>query len=207
MIIKICGMRNADNIRAVEQLGADWMGFIFYPGSPRYAGNQLTYLPERMKRVGVFVDEAPEKVTELAAHYRLQLLQLHGSEPPDVCRAFRLQGYRVIKVFGVESGKPFPAEQIQPYEGSCDFFLFDTGTPQYGGSGKKFCWELLSDYRGKTPFLLSGGITPDDADAVRAFSHPQFAGIDLNSGFETAPAMKAVVLLKLFLYQIRHEQD
>jgi phosphoribosylanthranilate isomerase len=199
MIIKICGMRDAENIRAVEQLGFDWMGFIFYPGSSRYVGDELSCIPERVKRVGVFVNELPERVQEIASINRLQIIQLHGNESPAYCRSIQDVGFTVIKAFGMDCGEPFPAEQVKKYEGSCDYFLFDTRTAHHGGSGKKFRWELLSGYRGSTPFLLSGGIRPDDAEALKAFDHPQFAGIDLNSGFETAPALKDRILLQRFL--------
>lgn len=207
MLIKICGMRDAKNIRAVEQLGVDWMGFIFYPGSSRYVGEKLSYTPDKVKRVGVFVDELHERIREIASKNRLQIIQLHGSESPETCRFIRDAGFTVVKAFGMESDKPFPASLVEQYSGSCDYFIFDTRTPQHGGSGKKFRWEQLSTYRGETPFLLSGGIGPDDAAAIREFSHPQFIGIDLNSGFETAPAIKECTRLQNFIKTIRYEQD
>ena len=203
MIVKICGMRDTENIRAVEQLGVDWMGFIFYPGSSRYVGEELSTLPESVKRVGVFVNEQPERVQAIALKNRLQIIQLHGSESPDYCRSLQAAGFTVVKAFGMESEKPFPAGLVEQYEGSCDYYLFDTGTKQHGGSGKKFRWEILSTYRGETPFLLSGGITPDDVEAVNTFSHPLFAGVDLNSGFETAAAIKDISMLRRFMAQLR----
>lgn len=207
MLIKICGMRDAENIQAVEQLGVDWMGFIFYPGSSRYVGKELNYIPEKVKRVGVFVDELPERIGEIASKNRLQIIQLHGSESPATCRTMQDAGFTVVKAFGMESDKPFPASLVEQYMGSCDYFIFDTRTALHGGSGKKFHWELLSSYRGETPFLLSGGIGPDDAAAIREFTHPQFMGIDLNSGFETSPAIKECTSLQNFIKTIRYEQD
>ncbi len=203
MIVKICGMRDAENIRAVEQLGVDWMGFIFFSGSPRYVGEELSYIPSSVKRVGVFVNEHPERVQAIASKNRLQIIQLHGNESPETCRSLQTAGFTVVKAFGMESEKPFPAGLAEQYEGSCDYYLFDTGTKQHGGSGLKFRWEILSTYRGKTPFLLSGGITPDDVEAVNTFSHPQFAGVDLNSGFETAAAIKVISMLRRFMAQLR----
>lgn len=190
-------------MREVEQLGADWMGFIFYRKSPRYAGEALPYIPERVRRVGVFVDEDTGRLLALAKKNRLAIIQLHGSEPPGDCKALREQGFPVIKAFGVVTGEPFPLELTARYEGCCDYFLFDTRTTLYGGSGKKFGWELLADYRGETPFLLSGGILPGDAEAVKAFSHPKCIGVDLNSGFETSPAVKNVQLLRTFIKAFR----
>jgi len=195
-------MRDERNIRVVELLDIDWMGFIFHPLSSRYVGEQLSYLPEKATRVGVFVNEQPEIVRERAELNRLQILQLHGTESPAYCRELKKQGYRVIKAFGIETDQPFPTENVQRYEGSCDYFLFDTKTPMYGGSGQKFTWEVLNDYRGTIPFLISGGISPGDAEAVKAFSHPQLVGVDLNSGFETSSAIKDVSLLQIFIEQL-----
>ena len=203
MIVKICGMRDADNIRAVERLGIDWMGFIFFSGSPRYVGEELSYIPSGVKRVGVFVNELPERVRAIVSKNRLQIIQLHGSESPDYCHSLRASGFIVVKAFGMESEKPFPSRLVEQYEGSCDYYLFDTGTKQHGGSGKKFSWEMLTTYSGETPFLLSGGITPDDVEAVKTFAHPQFDGVDLNSGFETAAAIKDIFTLRRFMAQLR----
>lgn len=203
-MIKVCGMRDEHNIRAVELLDIDWMGFIFYPLSSRYVGEQLSYLPEKVTRVGVFVNEQPEIVRKRAEQSRLQILQLHGKESPAYCRELKKQGYRVIKAFGIETDQPFPTENVQRYEGSCDYFLFDTKTPMHGGSGQKFNWELLNDYRGTIPFLISGGLSPGDAEVIKAFSHPQLMGVDLNSGFETSPAVKDTTLLQTFIEQLLH---
>jgi phosphoribosylanthranilate isomerase len=204
MMIKVCGMRDEHNIRAVEHLDIDWMGFIFYPLSSRYVGEQLSYLPEKVTRVGVFVNEQPEIVRERTEQNRLQILQLHGEESPAYCLELKRQGYRVIKAFGIETDQPFPTETVLRYEGCCDYFLFDTKTPMHGGSGQKFNWEVLNDYRGTIPFLISGGLTPVDAGPLKAFSHPQLVGIDLNSGFETSPAIKDTTLLQPFIEQLLH---
>ena len=202
-IIKVCGMREETNMREVEQLVPDWMGFIFYPKSPRYVGEALAYIPEGVKRVGVFVNESLDRLLGLAERNRLDIIQLHGDESPDICRMLREKGYLVIKAFGIIADKPFPVEQTDLYEGCCDYFLFDTRTDLYGGSGKKFGWEILSDYRGETPFLLSGGISPKDVETVKGFSHSKCIGIDLNSGFEISPAVKDVQSLQDFIGAIR----
>lgn len=197
-------MRDEGNIREVESLGADWMGFIFYPNSPRYVGEKISYLPVQMKKVGVFVNEQVDQIISNAKINRLDIVQLHGDESPDDCRALRDNGYKVIKVLGMSAEKPFPHELTKRFDGACDYFLFDTRTPQrYGGSGRKFEWSLLANYLGTTPFLLSGGISGEDVEAVKRFSHAQFAGIDLNSAFEIAPANKDVELLRAFIKQIR----
>ncbi|MBK5195968.1 MAG: phosphoribosylanthranilate isomerase, partial [Proteiniphilum sp.] len=133
---------------------------------------------------------------------RLDILQLHGDESPAYCKELQDEGFLVIKAFGIETDQPFPTEEVQRYEACCDYFLFDTQTPIHGGSGKKFNWEILSAYNGDTPFLLSGGISPGDAEVVETFSHPKFQGIDLNSGFEASPAIKDVDLIQTFIEQL-----
>lgn len=196
-------MREETNVREVEQLGMDWMGFIFYPESPRYVGETLSYIPEGVKRVGVFVNEDTDRLFALAEKNRLDILQLHGDESPECCQILREKGFLVIKAFGITPEKPFPSELTEQYEDCCDYFLFDTRTDLYGGSGKKFGWGILSDYRGETSFLLSGGISPKDIESVRMFSHPKCIGIDLNSGFEISPAVKDVQLLQTFIGAFR----
>ncbi len=196
-------MRDGENIREVEQLDVDWMGFIFYPKSPRYIGEKPEYLPANVKRVGVFVNELLDIVLERATQNQLQILQLHGDESPEYCKALREKSFLVMKSFGIAADQPFPSARVRTYEGVCDYFLFDAKTPLHGGAGKKFDWDILSNYSGKIPFLLSGGISPEDVKAVKSFSHPQYIGIDVNSGFETAPALKDKQLVKTFIERIR----
>ena len=197
MIVKVCGMRDPENIRQVERTGADWMGFIFYPRSPRYVAERPAYLPQRMRRVGVFVNAEEADIRRHIADYGLEAVQLHGQERPELCAALRKGSTTVIKAFRLKTAAE--AAATADYEGAADYFLFDTPTEAFGGSGHRFDWSLLDHYRGKTPFLLSGGIGPDSLDALSRFHHPCWAGIDLNSGFETAPARKDAEQLTLFI--------
>ena len=194
-------MREADNIRAVEALGIDMMGFIFWPKSSRYVSQRPDYLPKRVKRVGVFVDEDPEQVKRLADDYALDYIQLHGQESPSYI--FQLRGLHVIKAFNISIAEDLL--QTQPYEGLVDFFLFDAKGKSVGGNGEKFNWDVLDAYQGATPFLLSGGIGPDDAERVNAFYHPKCIGIDLNSRFELCPGLKDVAKLKEFMCNLNTE--
>ena len=203
MIIKVCGMRDEDNIRQLEQLDIDWMGFIFYSGSPRYVGQKVKYLPEKVKKIGVFVDQNPQIIRERAMQNNLDAIQLHGSEPPWYCINLQEEGFPVIKSFGIEPDEFIPNAQLNAYEGKCNYFLFDTKTKLHGGSGKRFNWEKLAEYDGDTPFILSGGISPEDAEEIKSFKHPKFAGIDINSRFETEPAIKDTEMIKSFIKQIR----
>lgn len=192
-------MREAENIREAEALGIDWMGFIFWPQSSRYVAERPTYLPTRCKRVGVFVDEQIEKVRHIAEDYALDIIQLHGNESPEYART--LGGRTLIKAFNIATADDLA--QTRPYEGIVDLFLFDTKGRTVGGNGEKFDWTVLNAYQGATPFLLSGGIGPDDAERIRAFRHPRCIGIDLNSRFEVSPAFKDVDLLREFVKNIR----
>ena len=199
-------MREADNIREVEALGIDMMGFIFWPKSSRYVSQRPDYLPKRVKRVGVFVDENPEQVKRLADDYGLDYIQLHGHETPEVISYLRtpaLPHPRILKAFNISTAEDLI--QTQPYEGLVDCFLFDAKGKSVGGNGEKFNWDVLDAYQGNTPFLLSGGIGPDDAERVNAFYHPKCIGIDLNSRFELAPGLKDVNALRRFVNDINRK--
>ncbi|RHR41047.1 phosphoribosylanthranilate isomerase [Parabacteroides sp. AF18-52] len=218
MLIKVCGMRDPENIRQVAMTGIDWMGFIFYARSARSIDSrqwtvdslkktdspsncQLSTVICQLKRVGVFVNATPEYMMETANLYKLDYLQLHGNESPDTCYALQKRGYAIIKAFSIASADDLTC--TTEYEERTDYFLFDTKCNSYGGSGKQFDWSVLASYKGNTPFLLSGGIAPDSVDAVRNFRHPQLAGIDLNSGFETEPGMKDAEKIKTFIDKIK----
>ena len=208
-MIKVCGMREADNIRQVEALGIDWLGFIFWPKSSRFVHERPAYLPASAKRVGVFVDADIEVVRETAAAYCLDIIQLHGKESPSYIKQLRSlcsdHVAVIIKAFNIAT--PEDLKQTEPYEGITDYFLFDTKAKMVGGNGTQFDWTVLNDYQGNTPFILSGGIGPDDAEKVKAFHHPMLAGIDLNSRFETVPAHKDVNLLRTFIETIKNEKQ
>lgn len=233
MIIKVCGMRDAQNIRDVASLDIDMMGFNFWPKSkrfvrmissqagilPDYSPERLDYavnadgtrhfvFPKRIKRVGVFVDEMPQTIVAYVYNYALDYIQLHGSELPVVIENLRhtlvpdiVKDIKFIKAFGISTAADL--EQTKAYEGVADLFLFDYKTPEKGGSGKHFDWSVLDAYQGKTPFLLSGGIGPEDAEEIRNLHHPMFAGVDVNSRFETEPAMKDVEKLRMFVNALK----
>lgn len=203
-LIKVCGMRHADNIRQVEALGPDWMGLIFWPRSSRYVDRRPDYLPTRARRVGVFVDQPADEIVRIARDYRLDAIQLHGHETPaDLNRLRAVLGTApaLIKVFSISTADDLG--RTADYDGAADYLLFDTKTPLAGGSGRQFDWRVLDAYHGTTPFLLSGGIGPDDTGRLAAFHHPRCIGIDLNSRFELEPGLKDVEKLKTFIKKIR----
>ena len=283
-LIKVCGMRDAQNIREVAALGVNLIGLIFYPKSPRYVqsissdagiipdynglksltpqplskGEGSDMLDKQLKAeetkgetrnkqpvsaqlkstqskapfnkvttplslgegqggeavhggeaaipkfVGVFVNDMPQNIVTAVYNYHLSYVQLHGDESTVMIDNLRrtlvpdiVPQIKIIKAISVSSAEDL--KRCEQYEGHIDLFLFDTKCKGYGGSGQKYDWSVLEAYTGPTPFLLSGGIGPDDADRLRDFHHPQCVGIDLNSKFETAPGIKDAEMLNKFI--------
>ena len=222
-------MREPDNILAVNELGIDMMGFIFYAKSPRYVKSINTHagiipnmanskvkdstetgtsLPEK---VGVFVNEMPQTVITHAYNYELDYLQLHGDESPVYIDNLKrtlvpdiLPDVKIIKALSIREADD--VKRWRQYEEHADMLLFDTRCEGYGGSGEQFPWAVLDNYDGNIPFLLSGGIGPDDAERVKAFHHPMCLGIDLNSKFESEPGVKNVEMLRTFVRKIKNEK-
>lgn len=210
-------MREPDNILEIAQLPVNWLGFIFYANSPRavkpglgkWLKGQEAALSGK-KRVGVFVNAEIEEVLNAVHDFQLDLVQLHGEESQEYCQLIRnlmettsMRKAQLMKVFQV--GEVFDFNRVYPYAAHCAYVLFDTKGKNYGGNGEQFNWGLLQQYQGVTPFLLSGGIGPEDAVELQAFRHPQLYGIDLNSKFETAPGVKDPALLKSFLKTLKNE--
>lgn len=188
MKIKVCGIKFQDNLDLIVRLPIDMIGFNFYAPSIRYLNSPLD-LPttaNQIKYVGVFVNEDIEVVKEKIEEHHLDYVQLHGNESPQY--VYEVSKIRdVIKAFSVSVKDDF--KNIANYEDAA-LFLFDTKTPQYGGSGLKFKWELLQHYQGPTPFLLAGGIGPEDGPSLNHINHRQFHGVDINSKFEVEPGRK-----------------
>ena len=211
-------MRDADNIRDISALGVDMIGLIFYPPSPRYvqqfssgAGIIPDYAPDMGKtplRVGVFVDDMPQNIVTRVYNYKLDYIQLHGNEPRETLENLRATidpdikpKIKIIKAISVSSAEDI--KKYKEYVGGADLFLFDTKCKTVGGSGELFDWQVLQAYDGDVPFLLSGGIGPEDAERIKNFHHPKCIGIDLNSKFEIEPALKDVEKLKQFLVKVK----
>ncbi len=199
MLIKVCGMRSPDQVKQVEEF-ADYVGFIFYQHSQRFV--ESTPVVSKAKKVGVFVNATLDEVRQSIAKHSLDVVQLHGNETPEFCQELKAN-VEIIKAFGVQPD--FSFSETKAFEAKVDFFLFDTKTPGYGGSGKQFDWSLLSNYQGETPFLLSGGLHPNALEEIQNLRHPKMMGLDLNSGFEIAPANKDVDLLRTFILQLKQQ--
>jgi len=199
-------MRDPENISGIVAALPDFLGFIFYPKSKRFVGFDISpellfEIPASVKKVGVFVDETPEKVLEIYQCWELDTIQLHGHETPQYCRQIKNSGIIVFKSFSVDESFDFAV--LKSYSEVCDYFLFDTKGQLPGGTGQKFNWQLLDNYQLNVPFFLSGGIGPDDLNIIREFAHPLLFGIDINSGFEINPALKNVEKVKKFISEIR----
>lgn len=191
----------------VEALQPDYMGFIFWEKSPRYLNGVLPSISRKIKRVGVFVNASVEEILQKVTAYGLQLVQLHGQEPPEVCKKLKDLGIGVIKVFGVE--ETFDFSILESYEDVCDFYLFDTKGKLPGGNGYAFDWEVLENYPSSKPFFLSGGIGMENIDDILIFLYrPESKychAIDVNSRFETKPGLKDIEKLKEFKKRLENE--
>ena len=198
-------MREPKNIEQVAQLGVDMMGFIFYPKSPRYVSYVLARSDADRKvcRVGVFVNDSIPEILDKIHSFSLNAVQMHGSESRELCEQLREANgdIKIIKAISVSNVGDI--QKYKEYVGAVDYFLFDTKCKTVGGSGQQFDWQVLDEYDGDVPFLLSGGIGPEDAFRIRTFHHPQCVGIDLNSRFEIEPGIKDVEKLNKFLNEIK----
>ena len=202
--VKVCGMRDPENLRALLKLYPDFIGFIFYDKSSRFVKEQtelITLLkekwPEQIYKVGVFVNATEEEVIRIAEKYSLDYIQLHGNENVFYCDYLKSKGLKLIKAFAVD--KDFSFTEAVAFTYYCDYLLFDAKGLHPGGNGVRFDWQLLKQYKGDTPFLLSGGINPDLKQDILTIDHPRFAGVDINSGFETAPGMKDIDKIAEFM--------
>lgn len=205
MIIKVCGMRDPGNIAEVAALSPMLMGFIFYDKSPRCARGLdpeiVSQLPEFIRPVALTVNASFEEIMEICSRYGFHIVQLHGDESPELCRRLRQEGLVVFKAIAV--GDDIDWAEVAPYEGAVDLFVFDRKSPKRGGSGEKFSWDLLENYPLSTPYLLGGGIGPDDIPEIIAAMRPGMAGIDINSRFESSPGVKDLPRLINFILNLR----
>lgn len=204
MYLKVCGLREEENAIAILDIHPEWMGFIFVPSSPRYYNDAVDPVNisavKGVKKVGVFVNQNADDILNLQKKYNLDMIQLHGDESIETCKYLKEQGLSIIKAFRVSD--EFDFSLVNTYTPYIDLILFDTAGKSYGGNGVTFDWAVLNEHRFHKPFLLSGGIGPVSAAAIKAFAHPDMIGVDVNSRFETAPGIKDVEKLKLFKQQI-----
>src|SRR6056297_3229410 len=221
MKLKICGMNH--NPTEVAQLQPDYLGFIFWEPSSRFFSGEMPVFPSSIKKVGVFVDATLEEVLEKVEQYQLDSVQLHGKESAEYCEAlkkgflsFRAQSrnlkdetpkqvrsdeFEIFKVFSIKDD--FDFDVLKDYEEVCDYFLFDTKGKLPGGNGYTFDWDVLKKYPSNKPYFLSGGIGLDSKEKLKSFLNSPASkncfAIDVNSKFETAPGLKNIEDLKIFI--------
>jgi phosphoribosylanthranilate isomerase len=206
MKVKVCGLKYQENREAVAALQPDYIGLIFFDRSPRNIeetrpGNDGE--SQTVKKVGVFVDADLSEMQSRIQTFQLDAVQLHGFESPETIRALK-EAHPFLEVFkAFRVGPDFDFQTTLPYASLADFFLFDTKGPKAGGNGRSFDWSILERYQGATPFFLSGGIGPADADRILQFRHPRLEGVDVNSGFEIEPGRKDEQQLKIFLEKLK----
>lgn len=206
MEIKVCGMRDPENIRElIDQVKPDWMGLIFYPKSPRFvsdqSANQVAGFP--VKKVGVFVNEEEDQILKRIRDFDLSAVQLHGQETPDFVESLsKKTSAEIWKVISVR--EQIDWQSLKDYLPFVNKFLFDTATSAHGGSGQKFDWKVLETYPFDKGFLLSGGLDEESVDGILALADklPQLQGVDLNSRFEDAPGLKNIEKLQKFKKRI-----
>ncbi len=197
-------MREPDNMLEAGALQPDFMGFIFYPNSPRCVPDDFKLpvgLPSSIKRVGVFVNETSKQILNAVNKHALDFIQLHGNESVEFCEGLKKAGVGVIKVFSIGEGFQFSA--IEPYKKAVDFFLFDTKGKYYGGNTSVFDWNLLKQYDQEIPFFLSGGISLENIKDISKLSGMNLYAVDVNSGVEVNPGIKNIDKIKELLINLK----
>jgi phosphoribosylanthranilate isomerase len=201
MKLKVCGITQAEQLRQLDELDVDFAGLIFYAQSARYVlnklkGEEVQNLKLSLKKVGVFVNASEEDIMTQLEQYRLDIIQLHGDETPSFCK--HISNYvSVTKAFRITKRNEQNIDwMIKPYEEFCDFYLFDTNRKgAYGGTGEKFDWEILKDHKINKSFFLSGGIGVNDIGKIKAFDHPFFYAVDVNSKVEIEDGIKDIAAI------------
>jgi phosphoribosylanthranilate isomerase len=198
MKLKVCGLRDIENIKQVAALQPDYMGFIFYERSKRFVGNDfiIPSISSEIKKVGVFVNSPIDYGIEKIKRYKLDYVQLHGDESAEYCASMSSH-VKVIKAFGIDDN--FDFKTVEPYKKYCNYFLFDTKTTDYGGSGMQFNWNVLEKYDNQIPFFLSGGIGLKEIEQLKIKKLNIYA-VDVNSKFELEPGIKDIERLKKIKY-------
>ena len=203
MNTKVCGITQLKQLQQLDGLDIDFAGLIFYKDSPRYVGDKIAAADLKdsdfdLKKVGVFVNASYDEIMQVVEDYGLDVVQLHGDESPDLCDELS-EDVEVIKAFKVKDSKVSIDEMVADYDEVCDYYLFDTASSEVeGGTGKQFDWKVLSKAKIEKPFFLSGGIGVDDIAKVKAFKHPDYYAVDINSKVEKEPGVKDMGLVLQF---------
>lgn len=199
-------MKYSENIKAVAGVQPDYLGFIFYPKSPRNFEGEIPEISSDIKKTGVFVNATIGFIAEKVKTHGFKAVQLHGSESVTFCKELQALdlGIEVFKVFSIKD--QFDFSVLKDYEPFVTYFLFDTKGKEKGGNGYTFDWSVLKQYPSKTPFILSGGIGVNEVGKVKEILKtdlPIYA-LDINSKFEKEGGVeKDVELLKEFFKEFK----
>jgi phosphoribosylanthranilate isomerase len=203
--LKVCGMREKENLKQLIQVGPDYIGFIFYKKSKRFVGDNdsISFIkPLNIQKVGVFVNEKNSEIIRHAKALDLHMIQLHGDESPAQAEELKSLGLKVIKVFSVSN--QLPGEELSKFKKAADYFLLDTKTEAYGGSGQRFDWSVLKDYDNEVPLFLSGGIGEEHLEEISDLNKKlNIHAIDVNSRFEITPALKNIDSISSFAQKLK----
>ena len=202
MRLKVCGMRELENISALSELVPNYIGFIFWSESSRFVDKKTPPLDKKIIKTGVFVDATFDYILTKIKDHQLDAVQLHGQESCSYCKMIKDYGLKVIKSFSIKN--TFDFNTLEDYENSCDYYLFDTKGKLPGGNGFTFDWEVLDKYPSQKPFFLSGGIGVDNLNEIKKLVKTKLPihAVDVNSKFENAPGNKNIELLKKFKKEI-----
>ncbi len=224
--IKVCGMKQPENIQEVASLHPDYLGFIFYPKSPRNFDGDIPEIDSKIKKTGVFVDAEIEFILEKVEKYRFKAVQLHGGESAQYCKILKQaleslcraersrspksdypKAIEIFKVFGIKN--TFDFSVLKPYENIVDYFLFDTKGKAKGGNGYTFDWSVLKEYPSTTPIIMSGGIGLEELNKIEQLLKTDLPihALDLNSKFEIEPGLKDIKLLNKFFNMIKEHRE
>jgi phosphoribosylanthranilate isomerase len=207
--VKVCGLNDPLNVKAIAEAKPDFMGFIFFSGSPRYVGAApdmalFHNVPSGIEKIGVFFNEDYHKILDVTLRAGLNMIQLHGEESPVSCFQLQSSGLSIIKSFNIDHN--FSFEILKRYFPCCNYFLFYTKSEKHGGSGRKFNWEKLKEYSLDKPFFLSGGISPEDPSIIKSLVKRGFFAVDINSRFEISPGIKDAGKVSTFINEIKNDQ-
>ena len=211
MNIKVCGITSMKQLQQLDGLDVDFAGLIFYKQSPRYVADriskqELSDADLDIKTVGVFVNAEYDEIMETVEAFGLDVVQLHGDESPHLCEQISNE-IETIKSFRiVDKSEKSIDYMLKEYDEVCDYYLFDSAGANghgNGGTGIKFDWQKIAVSKIEKPFFLSGGISPEDAQLVKKFKHPDFYGVDLNSLFEKEPGVKDMALVLQFVHGLK----
>lgn len=204
--VKICGLSTPETLTAAIEAGAKFIGLVFHPDSPRHVDIEVArYLaksvPDSVEVAGLFVNPNDPTLMEVLTEVPLSMIQLHGGEAPTRVREVKeLTGLPVIKAIPVEDRDDIKRAEI--YEGIADWILFDAkGEELPGGNGRPFDWTILEGYSGGTPWMLAGGLTPENVgDALKILSP---GAVDVSSGVESEKGVKDAGKIRAFIEAVK----